>query len=138
MSWFCILCLVSSAKKYMSCFLIIVLYVQSYIHSIWIYIKFNFSNNLIYVSKVSYSIVYPLYTMFCILHIAIQNISVANNISYFFVSIQRFRRGVFQGDPYSPIIFLICFNPLIQYLKKFEEKYGYEMTVKDENNTIYY
>ena len=46
----------------------------------------------------------------------------------------RFRRGVFQGDPYSPIIFLISFNPLIQYLKSFEEKYGYEMTIKEKNS----
>ena len=48
----------------------------------------------------------------------------------------RFRRGVFQGEPYSPIIFLISFNLLIQYLKTFEEQYGYKMTIKDDNNEL--
>ena len=47
-----------------------------------------------------------------------------------------FRRGVFQGDPYSPIIFLISFNPLIQYIKQFEEKYGYELSVTNENKEV--
>ena len=41
----------------------------------------------------------------------------------------------FQGDPYSPIIFLITFNPLLQYLKQFEAKYGYNLTVKSGNET---
>jgi hypothetical protein len=36
----------------------------------------------------------------------------------------------------NTIIFLISFNPLLQYLKNFEEKYGYEMVVKDENYQI--
>ena len=48
----------------------------------------------------------------------------------------KFRKGVFQGDPYSPIIFLVCFNPLIQYLESFEDKYGYEMIVKDETGQV--
>ena len=37
----------------------------------------------------------------------------------------NFKKGVFQGDPYSPIIFLICFNPLLQHLKHFEDKFVY-------------
>ena len=38
-----------------------------------------------------------------------------------------FRRGVFQGDPLSPIIFLIVFNPIIEYLKMKEDTYGYDL-----------
>ena len=48
----------------------------------------------------------------------------------------KFRKGVFQGDPYSPIIFLVSFNPIIQYLKSLEDRFGYELIVKDENNEI--
>ena len=38
-----------------------------------------------------------------------------------------FKRGVFQGDPYSPILFLFVFNPIIQHLKSQECKYGYNL-----------
>ena len=37
----------------------------------------------------------------------------------------RFCKGVFQGDPLSPIIFLMCFNPIIEDLKRFEQDDGY-------------
>jgi hypothetical protein len=30
----------------------------------------------------------------------------------------HFCKGVFQGDPLSPIIFLMCFNPIIEKLKE--------------------
>ena len=30
----------------------------------------------------------------------------------------KFLKGVFQGDPYSGVIFLIIFNPIIEYIKK--------------------
>ena len=36
-----------------------------------------------------------------------------------------FDKGVFQGDPLSPIIFLMCFNPIIEDLRKYEESDGY-------------
>ena len=35
--------------------------------------------------------------------------------------------GVFQGDPYSGVIFLIIFNPIIEYIKKHKETQGYEL-----------
>ena len=38
-----------------------------------------------------------------------------------------FDKGVFQGDPLSPIIFLICFNPILEKLKQMEGKYGYNI-----------
>ena len=39
----------------------------------------------------------------------------------------RFKKGVFQGDPLSPIIFLAVFNPIIQHLKIMETQYGYNL-----------
>ena len=38
-----------------------------------------------------------------------------------------FKRGVFQGDPLSPIIFLMVFNSIIQHLKSMEDRYGYDL-----------
>jgi hypothetical protein len=37
----------------------------------------------------------------------------------------EFLKGAFAGDPNSGIIFLISFNPLIEYIKKFKETQGY-------------
>jgi hypothetical protein len=39
-------------------------------------------------------------------------------------------------DLYSPKIFLIAFNPLLQYIKQFEEKYGYNLTLKNDENEV--
>ena len=41
-----------------------------------------------------------------------------------------FRRGVFQGDPLSPIVFLMVFNPILQSLKQEEERFGYKLEDK--------
>jgi len=38
----------------------------------------------------------------------------------------NFKKGVFQGDPLSPIIFLAVFNPLLEKLLK-ESKFGYKI-----------
>ena len=38
-----------------------------------------------------------------------------------------FKRGVFQGDPLSSIIFLTVFNPIVQHLKSIEDIYGYNL-----------
>ncbi len=40
-----------------------------------------------------------------------------------------FKRGVFQGDPLSPTIFIKVFNPLLEYLKS-EIKHGYKLDNK--------
>ena len=42
----------------------------------------------------------------------------------------KFLQGVFQGDPFSGIIFLIVFNPIIEYLKTQKEMHGYQLTTK--------
>ena len=38
----------------------------------------------------------------------------------------KFKRGVFQGDPISPIIFLLVFNPILQQLQNISHK-GYKV-----------
>ena len=40
----------------------------------------------------------------------------------------KFLKGVFQGDPYSGIIFLIIFKPIIEYIKKHNETHGYSIS----------
>ena len=37
----------------------------------------------------------------------------------------KFLKGVFQGDPYSVVIFLIVFNPIIKYIKQYKLTNGY-------------
>ena len=39
----------------------------------------------------------------------------------------QFKRGVFQGDPVSPVIFLMAFNPVLLHLKLQEETIGYKL-----------
>ena len=39
----------------------------------------------------------------------------------------NFQKGVFQGDPLSPVIFLACFNPLLEYLTSIKTKHGYNL-----------
>ena len=38
-----------------------------------------------------------------------------------------FKCGVFQGDPLSPTVFLMVFNPVLLKLKNMEEKFGYKL-----------
>jgi hypothetical protein len=38
-----------------------------------------------------------------------------------------FKRGVFQGDPLSPTVFLMVFNPVLLKLKNMEEKFGFKL-----------
>ena len=47
----------------------------------------------------------------------------------------HFLRGVFQGDPYSGIIFLIIFNPIIENIKKHKQEHGYRITIQDKPAT---
>ena len=41
-----------------------------------------------------------------------------------------FKRGVFQGDPLSPVVFLMVFNPILESLKLDEERFGYLLEEK--------
>ena len=43
----------------------------------------------------------------------------------------KFLRGVFQGDPFSGIIFLVVFNTLVEFLKKHKETHGYQISTKE-------
>ena len=38
-----------------------------------------------------------------------------------------FLKGIFQGDPYSPSIFLVIFQPLIDYIQLHRESHGYQL-----------
>ena len=44
------------------------------------------------------------------------------------------RKGVFQGDPLSPIVFIMCFNPIIEYLETQKQQYGYDFAGPENNN----
>ena len=48
----------------------------------------------------------------------------------FYINLQfwsvLFKRGIFQGDPLSPVIFLMVFNPIIELLQK-EIKHGFDL-----------
>ena len=44
----------------------------------------------------------------------------------------KFNRGAFQGDPFSGAIFLVTFNPIINYIKKQEANQGYEIKLKSK------
>ena len=46
-----------------------------------------------------------------------------------------FKRGVFQGCPYSPIIFLLAFNPIIQFLTTKIDS-GYNLSLKSNIEEI--
>ena len=48
----------------------------------------------------------------------------------------KFLRGTFQGDPYSCAIFLIVFNPLIQYIKLQSERTGYRLETQQQQQFI--
>ena len=48
----------------------------------------------------------------------------------------NFRCGVFQGDPLSPTIFLMVFNPVLLQLKNMEERYGYKLHTENQTTSI--
>ena len=45
----------------------------------------------------------------------------------------KFLRGVFAGDPFSGMIFIVVFNPIIEYIKKHQETHGYPITTKNSS-----
>ena len=44
----------------------------------------------------------------------------------------KFLKGVFQGDPYSGVIFLIVFNPIIEYIKQYKQTHGYQIQTEQK------
>ena len=76
--------------------------------------------------------------------LSLDRMRIPENVKHYIVSLYRklkgkvrtgdwvseqfsFNKGVFQGDPLSPIIFLICFNPILEKLKQMEVNYGYDI-----------
>ena len=49
----------------------------------------------------------------------------------------QFRKGVFQGDPLSPVIFLACFNPILEHLDTLKQRSGYDLEGKKIITTPY-
>ena len=47
-----------------------------------------------------------------------------------------FCRGVFQGDPLSPTVFLMVFNPVLLKLKNIEEKCGYRLCSDGKTTSV--
>ena len=45
----------------------------------------------------------------------------------------QFKRGAFQGDPFSGAIFLVTFNPIIKFIKKQEAAQGYEIKIRNKS-----
>ena len=54
------------------------------------------------------------------------NLKATVSTADFKTEVFRFRRGVFQGNPLSPVIFLLCFDPIIQYLNNISDC-GYKL-----------
>ena len=48
----------------------------------------------------------------------------------------RFSRGVFQGDPLSPTVFLMVFNPVLLKLQGMEEKFGYKLHSDNSTTSV--
>ena len=40
----------------------------------------------------------------------------------------QFLKGIYQGDPYSSSIFLMVFQPLIDFIMSFKESHGYQLS----------
>ena len=47
-----------------------------------------------------------------------------------------FKRGVFQGDPLSPTVFLMVFNPVLLKLKNMEESFGYKIHSDSKTTSV--
>ena len=48
----------------------------------------------------------------------------------------QFKKGVFQGDHLSPLIFLTCFNPILEYCS-LKERHGYDLNGAKMISTAY-
>ena len=46
----------------------------------------------------------------------------------------QFLVGVFQGDPFSGIIVLTVFNPIIEHIKKYNDSHGYDLTTNEKGS----
>ena len=67
-----------------------------------------------------YSLPKPIITYITSLYTKVARLSVYQRVGD---RIFKFFKGVFQGDPYSGVIFLITFNPIVEYIKKHKENH---------------
>ena len=47
-----------------------------------------------------------------------------------------FKCDVFQGDPLSPTVFLMVFNPVLLKLKNMEDKFGYKLHIESKTTSV--